>query len=452
MGLAASRSVQACIGGLHPPASIKPDDEASSLGWLHSEGEKAGKQQQLEHREAIQFQTAAAAAAAAAATAAAAHEQSISKQSSAANEAAPVSALDAQQQPSLQAPPSPTPQTPPMSSIAAKALQISGSVKDSPTKYISAGEWGSASPSKIKDAAVWRQKAPEPPAFARRTPLAQATSPSSLARNQQPKRSPSQRARFDEMRAKARDVKRGVIPGPGHYDQKQVESNTAGLYGSSSFRSKSLRMVDPPGMEHTDVGDPGAYHPTEGRELAAVAKASFGRSGSSGHGAFGSAVPRETPLQIMGEDTPGPSDYNPDKTRPTAILSAGDGRGAACSAFRSTSAQRLPPPLRDNPGPADYDVQLTQVVPIMGNPVTSKAGRDSRFVGDFITNVGSETDTGVAPGAYDPQVLMSGEHATLARAVSERAAVHGEHASISSDVMRNVLAWFMPGRFGELSA
>mgnify|MGYP002634960067 CR=1 FL=1 len=267
-----------------------------------------------------------------------------------------------------------------------------------------------------------------------------------------------QQARGDPREALLQRESRDY-PGPGAYDPKPVrelggQPFTLG-WGVPAFGSRTTRIDTPADgrmLAARDVGDPGAYHPTEGRELAAVAKASFGRSGSSGHGAFGSAVPRETPLQIMGEDTPGPSDYNPDKTRPTAILSAGDGRGAACSAFRSTSAQRLPPPLRDNPGPADYDVQLTQVVPIMGNPVTSKAGRDSRFVGDFITNVGSETDTGVAPGAYDPQVLMSGEHATLARAVSERAAVHGEHASISSDVMRNVLAWFMPGRFGELSA
>ena len=212
-----------------------------------------------------------------------------------------------------------------------------------------------------------------------------------------------------------------------------------------------------------ETGDPGAYNPNANRELAHEAKASFGRSGSSGHGGFGSTTKEKRgdadgsvadcggvdpkARQIIAEDTPGPGRYN-------TPISFAEGRGAsgASSAFRSMSAQRLPPPNSEGleeVGPAAYDVQFTQVAPVMGNPVTATAPRDSRFVGDFITNVGSETPQQVGPGTYDPQVLLSGEYATIARTVSEHVLVHGESGSVISDVLRNVFAWLLPGEQGE---
>ena len=173
-----------------------------------------------------------------------------------------------------------------------------------------------------------------------------------------------------------------------------------------------------------DVGDPGAYRPNEKNELAAISKASFGRSGSSGHSGFGSAAARGIPLQIMGEDTPGPSDYNPEKTKARPALSSAEGRSSASSAFRSTSAQRLPPPHSAYPGPAAYDVGYAQVAPVMGNPVTSKAGRDSRFVGDFITNVGSENPVQVGPGHVDSHRAKTIAH-DLARSVDQMGHIQG---------------------------
>merc|ERR1719424_1627863 len=167
------------------------------------------------------------------------------------------------------------------------------------------------------------------------------------------------------------------MPGPGAYDSK-LDRNVEGH--ASAFKSGSHRL-----QVEEQTGDPGAYDPTAGRDLAHMAASSFGRSNKAGSGAFGASSARDMKLDIMGEDTPGPGSYRSRKemSESTHMPSA---------AFRSSSAQRAKGKSADTPGAGSYDPRMAAVEPASANSGAGMRSKAQRFQQEKQT-----TDGGVGP-------------------------------------------------------
>ena len=90
--------------------------------------------------------------------------------------------------------------------------------------------------------------------------------------------SPSQRMHIDEARLKARAAQHGLVPGSGSYDPKRMQVTADELAGTTAFKSKSGRKLD---GTLKDNGDPGAYNPYDGFQLASQSSRSFNKPAAS---------------------------------------------------------------------------------------------------------------------------------------------------------------------------
>ena len=233
-------------------------------------------------------------------------------------------------------------------------------------------------------------------------------------------------------------------PGPGAYETA-VDHHAIGDGHRSSFATLTKRGVN---RIEEGMGDPGAYEPNAYNELAVSASASFSRSHNAGVANFGSSSERALPLEILGGgDTPGPSDYNP------KMPQAYDGCKAN-SSIRSHSPQRLPTRGTDIPGVGAYDPPTTLT---MGSTTTtshfsgkmSEMGRESRYAGDYAqAHIGSETESGVGPGTFYPQLTNTGHRNTMEGVAREHKEVHGWGWHIVSDSVRNVFQFMLPEEVG----
>ena len=252
------------------------------------------------------------------------------------------------------------------------------------------------------------------PDHARRVARVAGSPPSSLARIQIQRLSPSERAHEDAQRMKARWAKHNILPGPGAYDPKFANSSATNLTGSTSFRSKTDRNKTPPSSAlNADLSDPGAYNP-ECNQLAAAAKASFQNSSKVGKNGFGSKLPREMPMSVAGADkdggTPGPDTYNFDKcpvSRKKAMGTIDEGETVPTSPFKSATRKHTIVPQQDQPGPGKYypnDAVSTPTLPganMKANPI-SRVGRDASAGGaDLASLQMNATSAIVGPGAYN---------------------------------------------------
>ena len=146
----------------------------------------------------------------------------------------------------------------------------------------------------------------------------------------------------------------------------------------------------------------------------------------------------------MGEDTPGPSDYNPIKHKAYNGCMAN-------SAIRSHSPQRMPTWNARIPGVGQYDPKLHGI----GDPASqfsgniSALGREARYPGDQAqSNIGSETEPGVGPATFNPQVTNSGHRNTMRGAANEHKEVHGWSWHNVSDTVRNLFSFMLPEEVG----
>ena len=220
------------------------------------------------------------------------------------------------------------------------------------------------------------------------------------------------------------------VPGPGTYEAPRSRS-TDSKRPSSAFKSNTKRLA----MEEESLGDPGAYDPHTGTELAASTRSSFGRSAKSGAGSFGSSSARELKMQSAGHDTPGPGAYEKAET-----LGSARSCKAPSSAFRSSSSQRMKAAVEETPGVGSYNPNMTAVEPRCNAGVSGMRGKSNRF-----TVEQSTTDPGVGPGSHDPMYDSRGNRATVSSmAQADRdirnqfGARRVQSAAFSSDVVRDL--------------
>ena len=220
------------------------------------------------------------------------------------------------------------------------------------------------------------------------------------------------------------------VPGPGTYEAPRSRS-TDSKRPSSAFKSNTKRLA----MEEDSMGDPGAYDPHAGTELAASTKSSFGRSGKSGAGSFGSSSARELKMQSAGQDTPGPGAYEKAET-----LGSARSCKTPSSAFRSSSSQRMKGSVEDTPGAGSYNPNMSAVEPSFNAGVSGMRGKVNRFKVEQST-----TDPSVGPGTHTPLYDSRGNRATvssMAQADRDMANTYGarrvQSAAFSSDVVRDL--------------
>ena len=189
------------------------------------------------------------------------------------------------------------------------------------------------------------------------------------------------RAAIDEARIKARLEKQQRTPGPGSYDAK-LEGGPSRYAGSSAFKSKSMRGKD---AVVDGKGDPGAYNPMEGRELASDAARSLNKSAQTGSGAFGSKAKRGT--QMVSSDTPGAGSYDPKEP-------GYDGPKQG-SAFASKTKRDSIGAKTATPGVGSYEPKAV-IERTLGGDAAFKS-KDDRIMKDKT----KEATAAVAPGSYD---------------------------------------------------
>ena len=192
--------------------------------------------------------------------------------------------------------------------------------------------------------------------------------------------SPTQRASMDEARLKARTSKYGLTPAPGAYDPKRTPSTAEDLAGTTAFKSKSERKND--GMLR-DQGDPGAYNPHDGANMAASTSRSFNKSQQQGSGGFGTKVKR--PELSTPNDAPGPGTYD------AKLPSSPEAKQG--SAFASQTKRGAYLGKQQTPGSGEYDPSEKEKI----------AGGDSMFKAKdqrFKKSIELEYAAHVAPGSY----------------------------------------------------
>ena len=123
---------------------------------------------------------------------------------------------------------------------------------------------------------------------------------------------------------------RNNTPGPGSYNAALSARDYGGA--ASAFKSESQRLQ----VEDADVGDPGAYDPYASGDIATTSRRSYNRSAKGGRNGFGAQSARAMKVDIFGENTPGPGQY--DSKRPQE-----DTRNSMpSSSFKSSASQRRP--------------------------------------------------------------------------------------------------------------
>jgi len=218
---------------------------------------------------------------------------------------------------------------------------------------------------------------------------------------------PASRAEAHAARKKSKEMRRAKSPGPGQYNPQAIGKKDASKASSSSFQSKTKRLVQDLGS--MDMGDPGSYDPYTLKELASTSKKSFAKSNRSGAGNFGTREQRQMRVDIMGEATPGPGEYNGDlmmRTGKKANLSAFDSSEKyPSSSFQSKSAKVGKVTNEHVVGPGAYTPSMTSIEPAAHNPAMHFKAQGTRFEA-----VKPVTDAMVGPGAYESH--MEGSLAT----------------------------------------
>ena len=168
-------------------------------------------------------------------------------------------------------------------------------------------------------------------------------------------------------------------PGPGTYNETatQPDSRPSSAFKSSTKRDKAAELGY--------MGDPGAYDPHSGSELAQSATKSYAKSMQAGTGGFGSSAPARAPLSVT-TDAPGPGAYDASKPpRPEAKLS---------SAFASKTTRGAYTKTSDAPGVGSYD-PVGRTDTVLGGDSAFKNG-ETRFKKDAAADAMSH----VGPGSY----------------------------------------------------
>ena len=198
--------------------------------------------------------------------------------------------------------------------------------------------------------------------------------------------SPSQRAKVDAAKLRAREERRlaqmgGV--GPASYDPRRPGGTASGLCGSSAFRSSTPRISSGKNFGSDtllrDVSldlDPGAYNPDAGRNFAAAsARTYYRRENASGQGSFGSKSARKMKQDIMGEEVPCPTNYGDEQKKGLAET----GSKMPSASFNSNSRQRPKVRQADLPAPGAYTPTYNLVKPDSGNPMSSARSKSPKF-------------------------------------------------------------------------
>jgi len=172
-----------------------------------------------------------------------------------------------------------------------------------------------------------------------------------------------------------------AVPGPGSYDSDQPRQMSA---AGSAFKSETKRLEVEGGK-----GDPGAYDPFAGQELADESTATFNKTNTP----FGATAKRELSVNIYGADTPGPGKYEP-----TRAESATD---ANRSVFASGSAQRPASDQLKTPGAGTYDPDINAVKRDARVGAVSMGGKFDRFKQE------AQMTEDVGPGAYNAEAFGS---------------------------------------------
>jgi len=158
-----------------------------------------------------------------------------------------------------------------------------------------------------------------------------------------------------------------------------------------------------------EMGDPGSYDPYTLKELASTSKKSFAKSMRGGAGNFGTREQRSMRVDIMGESTPGPGEYNGDlmmRTGKKANLSAFDSSEKyPSSSFQSKSAKVGKVGNEQVPGAGAYTPSMSSIEAAPSNPAMHMKAQGKRF--EAVKQV---TDPMVGPGAYESH--MEGSVAT----------------------------------------
>ena len=232
---------------------------------------------------------------------------------------------------------------------------------------------------------------------------------------------------------------KSATPGPGAYDIRGTRFG-AELDPTTGTRTSSFM----PGNIATEIktdnkGDPGAYNPTEHRELAWEAKRTFHEQSKVGKSAFGATTARELRIPatcgadlrgLIPDVTPGPAAYKPSLSHRIYVKSV--------TAFKSVVPQRTKfnSSSNDNPGPGAYDPDDRITIEHLpganpdNNPM-SKLGRDKRYTGDSMVNNSGAGGPEVGPGSYEAH--LPGTIAQQSQQAVDRSEQHIKGSATASE-------------------
>ena len=198
----------------------------------------------------------------------------------------------------------------------------------------------------------------------------------------------------------------------------------------------------------SEVKDPGEYEPNAHRDMSALAKHSFSRSGSAGTMDFGGKSARKMKLDILGGDgrdgiTPEPGHYGSDGGGGKLPMTEAANQMKS-SVFHSASAQRVNPAAKDDhnkPAVGQYNPDDSLTVPKVVNACQSMASNSDRFSSSMLFDRSHTTGPELGPGSHKPLSNANGNRATVAGAVASQKA-KGKNASFRSESVRDLNSAF----------
>ena len=162
--------------------------------------------------------------------------------------------------------------------------------------------------------------------------------------------------------------------------QNALSSTSAEVSGSAAFKSKSDRKTD---GSLREVGDPGAYQPYNGNELANTSRRTFNKSQMTGAGGFGT---REARGAHEAQRCAGARHLRREASRSS--------RGETGSSFASQTKRGAYLPKAQTPGAGEYDPSYRQERMTGGDSMFKN--RDERFR----KSIELEYAAHVGPGSY----------------------------------------------------
>lgn len=154
--------------------------------------------------------------------------------------------------------------------------------------------------------------------------------------------SPSQRAKIDAEKRKARAQRKLQLagPGPGAYDVQLSESPGLMYAGSSAFKAahRDLSLLSSVRAAGGGGGDPGQYDPHTRMTMAALSARTRNKSAATGNASFGGLARRDGVnvfrQRSESDITPAPNAYEPrepeagESVKGTSAFTSGTKRGA----------------------------------------------------------------------------------------------------------------------------